>query len=62
MFKGVPELMTAKELAEILRVAQKTVFGWVAKRKIPYVRVNGALRFAKRQIIAWLQRNNWLGQ
>jgi excisionase family DNA binding protein len=61
-FKGVPELMTAKELAEVLRVAIKTIFGWVAQGKVPYVRVNGALRFPKGPIIVWLEAESWLGQ
>ena len=59
MFKGVPHLMKTEELAEVLRLSPKTVYGWVEKGKIPYNRRNGVLRFVQALIIPWLEEGNY---
>jgi excisionase family DNA binding protein len=48
-------LFTAKELAELLRVKEKTVYAWASQGKIPTVRINGVRRFDVSEIEAWLK-------
>jgi excisionase family DNA binding protein len=60
MFKGVPNLMKAEELAEVLRIGPKTPYSWAAAGRIPHVRINSRLlRFIKEEIIAWLEKGNF---
>ena len=59
MFKDLPDLMTAKELASVIRLNVKTIYSLVARGMIPYVRIGSALLFSKAQIIAWLEERNF---
>ncbi|MBD3203705.1 tyrosine-type recombinase/integrase [Candidatus Woesearchaeota archaeon] len=42
--------MTVKEVSSFLNVHPKTVYKWTEERKIPFIRVNGLIRFKKKQI------------
>src|SRR5439155_20094732 len=57
--KGTPaegkELLTAKEVEELLRIDVKTIYGYVQKGMIPYVRIQSNLRFLRSEIMAWLE-------
>jgi excisionase family DNA binding protein len=48
-------LLTAKDVAERLRVKEKTVYAWASQGKIPTVRINGLRRFDGSEIDAWLE-------
>jgi predicted DNA-binding transcriptional regulator AlpA len=48
------ELLTAKEVEELLRIDVKTIYGYVQRGLIPYVRIQSNLRFLKSEILAWL--------
>lgn len=48
-------LLTVKDLAIRLQVRDNTIYGWVSQRKIPSIRINGAIRFDGREIEQWLQ-------
>lgn len=50
----LPALLTADELAAILRVDRSTVYRWAAARAIPHLAVNGAVRFDPEAIRTWL--------
>lgn len=41
------ELLTAKDVEELLRIDVKTIYGYVQKGLIPYVRIQSNLRFLK---------------
>ncbi len=48
----VPILSTPKELAEILRVSPKTIYYWVTRNEIPFVRVGRHIRFIIQDVMA----------
>ena len=47
-------ILTIKELAEYLKVAEKTIYRLIAAKKIPAFKVGGAWRFRKSDIDAWI--------
>ena len=55
------EIMTVKELAEYLKIAEKTAYRFAAEGKVPGFKVGGAWRFKKSEVIKWIriqQENN----
>lgn len=48
-------LLTAGEVASVLNVAVKTIRQWVYRRRIPYIKINGAVRFDRQAIDQWIQ-------
>lgn len=51
-------LLTVVEVAEYLRVKPRTVYQWVWRRRIPFVKANAAVRFRRAEIDEWLARRN----
>jgi len=58
-FEDIPEMLTAKELEALLKIDQKTIYGYVQRGLIPYVRIQSNVRFPKRQIIEWIEQQNY---
>ncbi len=56
-FKGKwePQLMTVKDVADLLKVSLKTVYQWAELKLIPSFKLNGAVRFDMKDIVAWIQ-------
>ena len=50
------ELLTVKEVAILLRLSVPGVRDLQARRHLPFIKVGGALRFEKRDIIEYLKR------
>ena len=50
-------LMSAKEVAPRLGVAEGTIYQWVMQKRIPFIKVGRALRFDEKDISDWLNRN-----
>lgn len=48
------ELLTAKEVEELLRIDVKTIYSYVQRGLIPYVRIQSNLRFVKSEVLAWV--------
>jgi excisionase family DNA binding protein len=55
----LPELLTAKELEILLRIDVKTIYGYVQRGLIPYVRIQTNLRFRKQEVLEWLARQSY---
>ena len=53
---GKDELINVKNLASFLSVSEKTIRDWVFKGTIPFVKFNGSVRFVRREIENWLQK------
>lgn len=53
----VSENMTAEQVADYLQVDKKTIRKWTSERKIPNVKLGGAVRYQKERIDAWLKSN-----
>lgn len=51
------ELMTTKEVAGWLKVAPKTVENWRYRGQIPYVKINGVVRYRRMDIESWLEKS-----
>lgn len=49
----LPQLLTVEEVAELLRVEVTTIYVWTSKRKIPYRKVGGRLRFDRDEVLQW---------
>jgi excisionase family DNA binding protein len=49
-------LMTAKEVARLLAISEKTIYGYVSKGLIPYYKIQSSVRFRARDVNAWLSR------
>ena len=54
------ELITIKDVAEFLQIAEKTIYRMAADSKIPAFKVGGSWRFKRKEIEKWLenQRND----
>jgi len=48
------EIITIKELSEILKIKEKTLYQWAESRQIPCLKLNGALRFDLHDIQRWI--------
>ncbi len=47
-------LWTVEETAKYLRVSNKTIYDWVHKRQIPFLKLKRLLRFSPNEIAKWL--------
>lgn len=50
------DIMTAEEVAALLRVNVKTIYDAVKAREIPAVHVMKTIRFSKAALTSWLER------
>lgn len=51
-----PELITIKEVADFLQIAEKTIYRLAAEGKIPAFKVGGSWRFNRKEIEEWLEK------
>jgi predicted DNA-binding transcriptional regulator AlpA len=56
------ELLTAKEVEELLRIDVKTIYNYVQRGLIPYVRIQSNLRFIKSEVLAWVVEHQSAGR
>ena len=49
-------LLTAKDVADLLRCSLQHIYNLVWRREIPSVKIGGLLRFRKEELIEWLHR------
>jgi excisionase family DNA binding protein len=54
--EGQIELLTVKEVAKLLRLSEPGVRDLQSGRHLPFIKVGGAVRFEKRDIIEYLKR------
>jgi excisionase family DNA binding protein len=47
--------VTAKELAEMLRVEPATIYDWAALTTIPHLRIGRTLRFDLEEVLEWMK-------
>jgi excisionase family DNA binding protein len=46
-------LLTVKDAAKLLAVKPRTIYGWVAERRIPFKKAGRLLRFDRTELLAW---------
>jgi len=57
------EILTLKEVADYLKLAEKTAYRLAAEGKLPGFKVGGSWRFKKEDINRWIEeRKNVTGQ
>ncbi len=54
-------LLTAKEVARVLAISEKTVYSYVSKGLIPYYKIQSSVRFRARDVGVWLSRQQYPG-
>lgn len=52
------EILTIKEVAEYLKVTERTIYRLAAVKKIPAFKVGGAWRFSRADIDGWIKRQS----
>jgi len=57
----MPDYLTTRELAELLRIKERKVYELVSDNAIPVSRVTGKLLFPRDVIVAWLGRHTEFG-
>lgn len=50
------DIMTMKELADYLKIAEKTAYRFASEGKVPGFKVGSAWRFRKSDIDEWIKR------
>ena len=58
MTKPKSEILTITDVAEYLKVAERTLYRLVAAKKIPAFKVGGTWRFSKTEIDIWIKRQS----
>jgi len=54
----IPQLLTAKELEALLKIDVKTIYSYVQRGLIPYVKIQSNVRFVKEEIQEWVEEQN----
>lgn len=52
------EILTLKQVAEFLKVTERTIYRLAAAKKIPAFKVGGTWRFSRAEINQWIQRQS----
>jgi len=52
------KIMSYKELSVYLKLSPNTLRHKVIQGKIPFFKIDGAVRFSKKDIDAWLEKNH----
>lgn len=53
------EMLTARELEALLRIDVKTIYAYVQKGLIPYVRIQSNIRFIRDEILEWISQQSF---
>ena len=58
-FEALPDMLTAKDLEALMQIDRKTIYSYVQRGLIPYVRVESNVRFPKHQVLQWLEQRSF---
>ena len=56
MYMTQDAIITVKELADYLKIAEKTAYRFALEKKIPGFKVGSAWRFRKSEVDAWIKK------
>lgn len=56
------EILTVKEIATYVGVTERTVYTWMAEKKIPGIKIGGSWRCRKKILDEWIDNNHKKGQ
>jgi excisionase family DNA binding protein len=49
------KLLSPEDVCELLGVEKSTLYSWTSRELIPFIKVNGLLRFRESEILKWLK-------
>lgn len=49
------KLLTAKQVSELLEVKVSTIYDWVYRDMIPFIKLGRLIRFKKAEIFRWIE-------
>ena len=52
------EILTLKQVADFLKVTERTIYRLATAKKIPAFKVGGTWRFSKAEITEWIQQQS----
>lgn len=52
---AMPEMLTARELEVLLKIDVKTIYSYVQRGLIPYVKIQSNVRFVRDDILDWIE-------
>ncbi len=52
-------MLTATELERLLRIDVKTIYSYVQRGLIPYVKIQSNVRFVKQEILDWIEQQSF---
>jgi excisionase family DNA binding protein len=58
-FEALPDMLTAKDLEGLLQIDRKTIYAYVQRGLIPYIRIESNVRFSKHQVLQWLSERSF---
>jgi len=50
--------MTARDLEAMLKIDVKTIYSYVQRGLIPYVKIQSNVRFPKQEILNWIEQQS----
>jgi excisionase family DNA binding protein len=60
LLESCEKLLTAREVARILSISEKTVYSYVSRNLIPHYKIEANVRFRARDIANWLRHHTSL--
>jgi excisionase family DNA binding protein len=57
MSDELPDVLTVPELAEFLRISEKSVYALISGKRITHIRVLRRVRFLKTDVLLYMQEN-----
>jgi excisionase family DNA binding protein len=57
MSDALPDVLTVPELAEFLRISEKSVYALISGKRITHIRVLRRVRFLKTDVLRYVQEN-----
>ena len=52
------DIMIIRELANYLKIAEKSAYRFASEKKIPGFQIGNAWRFSKKEIDAWIEKES----
>ena len=56
---GFPDMLTAKDLEALLKIDVKTIYSYVQRGLIPYVRIQSSIRFRREEVLDWIEQQSY---
>jgi excisionase family DNA binding protein len=53
------EMLTARELEGMLKISIKTIYSYVQRGLIPYVKIQSNVRFPREAILQWIEQQSY---